>query len=122
MGATSCPAWTSTRCSPTSNTPMTLLINPTLATRDLPRPGIRRGDRMYHLLSDLHGAAGTEELLAGARACGMPTRFIQYPGTYREHFDIHGDMKDILLAQGARMAANREIALLLRAKRADFDR
>jgi hypothetical protein len=100
---------------------MALLVHPMLATRDLPRPGIRRGDRMYHLLSELHGVAGTEELLAGARSCGMPTRFIQYPGTYREHFDIHGPMKDILLAQGARLVTNREVALLLRAKRAAAD-
>jgi hypothetical protein len=97
---------------------MAILIHPMLATRDLPHPGIRRGDRMYHLLSDLPGAAGTEELLAAARACGMPTRFIQYPGSYREHFDIHGPMKDTLLAHGARLATNREVGLLLRAKRA----
>ena len=97
---------------------MTILLHPMLATRDLPRPGIRRGDRMYHMLSDLPGKEGTEELLAAARACGMPTRFIQYPGTYREHFDIHGPMVDILLARGARLATNREIGLLLRFRRA----
>lgn len=73
---------------------------------------------MYHMLSDLPGAEGTEELLAAARACGMPTRFIQYPGTYREHFDIHGPMVNILLARGAKMATNREIGLLLRERRA----
>ncbi len=73
---------------------------------------------MYHLLSDLPGAAGTEELLAAARACGMPTLFIQYPGTYREHFDVHGRMVDILLARGARLVTNREVGLLLRARRA----
>ena len=100
---------------------MAILIHPMLATRDLPRPGIRRGDRMYHLLSDLHGPPGTEELLAAAHACGMPTRFIQYPGTYREHFDIHGPMANILLARGARTATNREVGLLLRAKRSWLD-
>jgi hypothetical protein len=97
---------------------MTILLHPMIATRDLPHPGIRRGDRMYHMLSDLPGAEGTAELLAAARACGMPTRFIQYPGTYREHFDIHGPMVDILLARGARMVTNREVGLLLRSRRA----
>lgn len=97
---------------------MAIMLHPMLATRDLLRPGIRRGDRMYHLLSDLHGAEGTQELLHAARACGMPTRFIQYPGTYREHFDIHGPMVDILLERGARLATNREVGHLLRAKRA----
>ncbi|HET9112145.1 MAG TPA: DUF4031 domain-containing protein [Ktedonobacterales bacterium] len=100
---------------------MAILVHPMLATRDLPRPGIRRGDRMYHLLSDLHGEAGAVELLAAARACGMPTRFIQYPGTYREHFDIHVPMAEKLLADGARLATNREIGQLLRAKRAALE-
>ncbi len=96
---------------------MAILVHPMLATRDLLRPGIRKGDRMYHLLSDLTGAAGREELLAAARACGMPTRFIQYPGSYREHFDISVAMAEELLARGARLATNREVGELLRAKR-----
>ncbi|HEX9037252.1 MAG TPA: DUF4031 domain-containing protein [Ktedonobacterales bacterium] len=96
---------------------MGLLIHPMRATRDLPRPGIKRGDRMYHLLSDLSGADGTAELLDAARACGMPTRFIQYPGGYREHFDIHTEMADILLERGARLATNRDVGELLRLKR-----
>ncbi len=96
---------------------MAILVHPMRATRDLLRPGIRKGDRMYHLLSDLPGTAGTEELLAAARACGMPTRFIQYPGTYREHFDIHVPMAEQLLACGGRLATNREVGELLRAKR-----
>lgn len=96
---------------------MALLLHPTLATRDLWGPGIRKGDRMYHLLSDLSGADGTRELLEAARACGMPTRFIQYPGTYREHFDVHGPMIEMLLARGARLVTNREVGTLLRARR-----
>jgi len=97
---------------------MAILLHPMRATRDLPRPGIRRGDRMYHLLSDLLGLEGTRELLDAARACGMPTRFIQYAGAYREHFDVHGEMIDVLLARGARIATNREVGELLRLKRA----
>ncbi len=96
---------------------MAILLHPMRATRDLPRPGIRRGDRMYHLLSDLLGMEGTRELLDAARACGMPTRFIQYAGAYREHFDVHGPMVEILLARGARLATNREVGELLRLKR-----
>lgn len=100
---------------------MAILVHPMRATRDLPRPGIRRGDRMYHLLSDKDGPDGTAELLDAARACGMPTRFIQYPGSYREHFDIHTDMADYLIGQGAHLATNREIGELLRRKRATLD-
>jgi hypothetical protein len=97
---------------------MGILLHPMRATRDLPRPGIRRGDRMYHLLSDLPGPEGSSELLDAARACGMPTRFIQYAGAYREHFDVHGPMVDILIERGARIATNREVGELLRMKRA----
>ncbi len=97
---------------------MSILLHPTRATHDLPHPGIRRGDRMYHLLSDLLGLEGTRELLDAARACGMPTRFIQYRGAYREHFDVHGPMVDILLARGAHLVTNREVGELLRLKRA----
>lgn len=100
---------------------MAIILHPMRATRDLLRPGIRKGDRMYHMLSDDLGPQGTAELLAAARACGMPTRFIQYPGSYREHFDVHGKMVDILLEQGARLVTNREVGLLLRAKRAVMD-
>ena len=101
---------------------MAILVHPMRATRDLPRPGIRRGDRMYHLLSDLIGPEGTQELLDAARACGMPTRFIQYAGGYREHFDIHTDMADYLITHhGGRLATNREIGELLRRKRAALE-
>jgi len=97
---------------------MTILLHPMRATRDIPPAGIRRGDRMYHALSDLVGPDGERELRDEALACGLRLAWIQYPRTYREHFDVHGRTVDRFLARGARLATNREIGELLRAKRA----
>ncbi len=97
---------------------MTILLHPTRATHDIPPAGIRRGDRMYHALSDIVGPEGGRELRREALACGLRLGWIQYEGAYREHFDIHGRAVDRFLARGARMATNREIGELLATKRA----
>jgi hypothetical protein len=99
---------------------MAVVIHPTRATRDLPYIAIRKGARMYHVLSDLPGAAGTAELVAFVRQCGLRAEWIQSPGTYREHFDTHGIFADCLIYHGARLVTNREVGLLLRAKRAAY--
>jgi len=96
---------------------MTILLHPMRATHDIPPAGIRRGDRMYHALSDLVGPDGARELRAEALAVGLRLAWIQYPHTYREHFDVHGGAIERFLARGARFATNREIGELLRAKR-----
>jgi hypothetical protein len=97
---------------------MAVLVHATLATRDLRHIGVRKGERMYHVLSDLVGPAGAEELRGFVRGCGMRPEWVQYPGTYREHFDAHGPLVECLLRRGARPATNREVGALLRAKRA----
>jgi hypothetical protein len=97
---------------------MAILIHPTRATHDVPHIGARKGDRMYHVLSDLPGAAGGQELRAFVRGCGMRPAWVQYAGTYREHFDAHAHLAECLMRRGARLATNREVGLLLRAKRA----
>ncbi len=97
---------------------MTILLHPMRATRDILPAGIRRGDRMYHALSDLVGPEGARELRDEALAVGLRLAWIQYPGAYREHFDVHGRTVERLLERGARLATNREIGELLRAKRA----
>jgi hypothetical protein len=97
---------------------MAVLIHPTRATRDLRYIGVRKGERMYHVLSDLPGPDGTAELLAFVRPCGLRPEWIQNPGTYREHYDTHGEYAACLMRRGAQPATNREVGLVLRAKRA----
>lgn len=97
---------------------MAILVHPARATRDWLRAGVRRGDRMYHVLSDIVGAAGDAELRAFVQACGIRPQWAQYSGTYREHFDAPPAAAECLLRNGARLATNREVGALLAAKRA----
>jgi len=39
--------------------------------------------KMSHMIADTH-----EELIAMAKRIGVKTKWIQYPGTYNEHFDV----------------------------------
>ena len=96
---------------------MTILLHPTRATRDIPRIGVRKGDRMYHVLSDVPGTPGGGELRAFVARCGMRPEWVQYAGTYREHFDAHDVLAECLMERGARLAGNHEVGHLLRAKR-----
>lgn len=97
---------------------MAILLHPTRATHDIAHIGIRKGDRMYHVLSDITGPQGGMELRRFVAGCGMRAEWIQYPGTYREHFDTHGMFAECLMRRGARLVGNHEVGGLLRAKRA----
>lgn len=97
---------------------MTILVHPARATHPWPRAGVRRGDRMYHVLSDLPGADGTRELIAFVGRYGLRPEWIQYAGTYREHFDAREPEGLAMIRASARPASNREIGLLLAARRA----
>jgi hypothetical protein len=96
---------------------LAILIHPARATRDWLPAGIRRGDRMYHVLSDLVGPEGGRELRTLVAQCGIQPRWVQYAGTYREHFDAPPEAAECLLRHGARLATNHEVGALLRAKR-----
>lgn len=97
---------------------MAILVHPARATRHWLRAGVRRGDRMYHVLSDLPGAEGTRELIEFVGRYGLRPEWIQYAGTYREHFDAREPEGLAMLRDGALPAANRDIGHLLAAKRA----
>lgn len=96
---------------------MSILIHPARATRDWLRAGVRKGDRMYHVVSDLLGAEGAMELRAFVRAYGLRPEWAQYPGSYREHFDARAEEGLSMVAGGARLITNREMGELLAAKR-----
>lgn len=96
---------------------MAILVHAARATHDWHRAGVRRGERTYHVLSDLPEPEGGRELRAFIERLGLPTRFVQYPGTYREHFDAPGHYGEKLLAHGGRLVSTRELGELLRRKR-----
>jgi hypothetical protein len=71
-----------------------------------------RGMRMSHLIADTN-----EELLAMVDRIGVQRRWIQYPGTHKEHFDIAKTKRTLALAAGAVAITMRQSALMVRNRR-----
>lgn len=69
--------------------------------------------RWSHLTADTH-----DELAEFARVIGLRQSWIQYPGTYKEHFDLTEGMRQRALRNGAVPITLRQSAELLKAKRA----
>jgi hypothetical protein len=67
---------------------------------------------MCHMIADT-----PEELLEMADKIGVQRKWIQYPGTPREHFDISRGKKRLALEHGAELITGRELAVKLRARR-----
>lgn len=65
-----------------------------------------------------HMAADTsEELLAMAEMIGVAAKWIQYPGTAKEHFDICLSKRARAVKLGARQVTQREMVELVERKR-----
>lgn len=60
---------------------------------------------MCHMLADT-----SEELLTMADAIGVQRKWIQYPGTAREHFDICQSKRALAVKRGAIELTQRELA------------
>jgi hypothetical protein len=73
-------------------------------------------DGWAHLISDLSGKPGQEELYAFARDGFLPRRRHR-SGTYAEHLDIRGSEIIRAEAAGARTITRRQLARILKAKR-----
>jgi hypothetical protein len=59
---------------------------------------------MCHMFADT-----TEELLAMADAIGVARKWIQKPGTWREHFDICKSKRELAIRRGARAVDSGEL-------------
>jgi hypothetical protein len=68
--------------------------------------------KMAHLLADT-----TEELLAMVDRIGVARRWIQHPGTHREHFDIALSKRTLAIAAGAIPCDSRKLVEIMRTKR-----
>jgi Protein of unknown function (DUF4031) len=97
---------------------MAILIHQARATHNWLRAGVHKGDRMVHVLSNLIGPEGSRELRSFVAEFGIRPEWVQYPGSYREHFDARAETGLAMLAKGARAATNREVGELLAAKKA----
>jgi hypothetical protein len=58
----------------------------------------------------------TEELRAMAATIGLAQRYIQYPGSWKEHFDVTAPKKRAAINAGAVQVTMREGALASRAR------
>jgi hypothetical protein len=68
--------------------------------------------RWSHLTADT-----PEELLAFALKLGLRQSWVQYPGTYKEHYDLTEGMRQRALRNGAVAITLQEAGALLKAKR-----
>ena len=67
-----------------------------------------------------HMWAGThDELLAMADLIGVNRRWLQYPSTYKEHFDIAKSKRRLAVAAGAIGSEWREYALAVEQRRTE---
>lgn len=71
-----------------------------------------RGYVMCHMIADT-----TEELLAMADRIGAAHKYIQIPGTPKEHFDIPLERRAVAVEHGAIEITRREAIHIVRAKR-----
>jgi hypothetical protein len=67
---------------------------------------------MCHMLAD-----NRKELDDMANKIGLNKKWIQYPGTYKEHYDICLQYKNKALKAGAIEINRKQVALLLRSKK-----
>ncbi len=65
-----------------------------------------------HMVADT-----SEELHDMARAIGMDLRWVQYPGTPKEHFDVALSKRALAVAAGAVEIDVRDTAAIIRRKR-----
>ncbi|MEW7009516.1 DUF4031 domain-containing protein [Lentilitoribacter sp. EG35] len=67
--------------------------------------------KMCHMTAD-----STDELLAMADIIGVQRKWIQYRGTWKEHFDIATSKRVLAVRAGAKEITMREGALMSRAR------
>ena len=69
---------------------------------------------MCHMIADT-----TAELIQMADTIGVKRKWIQYPGTPKEHFDICITKKQLAIANGAKEITWREFANIMNKKKQD---
>lgn len=82
-----------------------------------PGPLCKRLGPSCHCVSDVPGAAGTEELLAFAKRLGLRASWLQKPDTRHEHFDLFGKRRAAAVASGAREVTRNELVAIFKNKR-----
>ena len=75
------------------------------------------GKEAAHLVSDVPGQKGTEELLDFARQIGCRGSWIQFRGQPKEHFDVWGTKLKAALRSGAEEVGAEGLVKIIQSKR-----
>lgn len=67
---------------------------------------------MFHMVADT-----TDELLAMADKIGVARKWLQHPGTPKEHFDIALGKRELAVKAGAIEIGNKQLTDIIRGKR-----
>ena len=67
---------------------------------------------MFHMVADT-----TDELLAMADKIGVARKWLQHPGTPKEHFDIAMGKRELAVKAGAIEIGNKQLTEIIRGKR-----
>lgn len=67
--------------------------------------------KMCHMIADTQ-----QELLDMADKIGVQQKWLQYRGTYKEHFDIALSKRVLAVKNGAKEITGRELVILMHAK------
>ncbi len=76
-----------------------------------------RAFRSSHLISDLPGEEGHQELLAFARQIRMSVEWLQHTGNVFEHFDVMNSRYQVAIAAGAQVVTPAVLIKAMLAKR-----
>lgn len=88
---------------------MTVYVDDAYIQATVPNGRARHTSRWCHLTADT-----TEELVAFARRIGLRPTWIQYPGTWKEHFDVSEPKRRAAVAAGAVEVSAREQTIRMR--------
>lgn len=75
---------------------MTVYVDDAFIQATVPNGQARHTSQWCHMMAD-----STEELLAFAKRLGLRASYIQYPGTWKEHFDVTQGKRAQALRLGA---------------------
>lgn len=96
-----------------------IVVGPLFDTGPFTRPStprVFRNTLACHMLSDIPGPRGTEELAAFVRQLGLQERWIQERGKPREHFDLTEGSRAAAVIRGAKVVSHRRQAAIVRSK------
>lgn len=96
---------------------MTVYVDDAFIPAKVRSGSLTHNSRWCHLTAD-----SSEELVAFAQDIGLHPKYIQYPGTWKEHFDVTESRRKRAVAKGAVEVSWRERTMQLAERRMEARR